>query len=115
MDDSKNRCQPRSRGSCPCCSFGMASMATCMHASLSRGMLLLLLQVNGTAVYSKLKWESGVHRVQRVPATETQGRIHTSTATVAIMPEVSCSIEWTAQPVCWQCEGDSDACLSGLT
>ena len=39
-------------------------------------------------VYSKLKYESGVHRVQRVPATETSGRVHTSTATVAIMPEV---------------------------
>ena len=39
-------------------------------------------------MYSKLKFESGVHRVQRVPATETQGRVHTSTATVAIMPEV---------------------------
>ena len=45
-------------------------------------------QVAGNAVYSKLKFESGVHRVQRVPATEAQGRIHTSTATVAIMPEV---------------------------
>ncbi len=41
----------------------------------------------GDAVYSSLKWESGVHRVQRVPATETQGRIHTSTITVAVMPE----------------------------
>ncbi len=41
----------------------------------------------GTAVYSSMKWESGVHRVQRVPATETQGRIHTSTITVAVMPE----------------------------
>lgn len=51
-------------------------------------MLLPLRQVAGDAVYSKLKFESGVHRVQRVPATETQGRIHTSTATVAIMPEV---------------------------
>ena len=39
-------------------------------------------------VYSKLKYESGVHRVQRVPSTETSGRVHTSTATVAIMPEV---------------------------
>lgn len=39
-------------------------------------------------VYSKMKWEAGVHRVQRVPATETQGRVHTSTATVACMPEV---------------------------
>ncbi|KAL7543138.1 hypothetical protein ACHAXR_012434 [Thalassiosira sp. AJA248-18] len=45
------------------------------------------LEVKGDAVYSKLKWEAGVHRVQRVPATETQGRVHTSTATVAIMPE----------------------------
>lgn len=43
--------------------------------------------LNGDAVYSSLKWESGVHRVQRVPATETQGRIHTSTITVAVMPE----------------------------
>ena len=49
---------------------------------------VLLCQVAGDAVYSKLKFESGVHRVQRVPATETQGRVHTSTATVAIMPEV---------------------------
>jgi peptide chain release factor 1 len=43
--------------------------------------------VSGDAVYSSLKWESGVHRVQRVPATEAQGRIHTSTVTVAVMPE----------------------------
>ena len=45
-------------------------------------------QVSGNSVYSKLKFESGVHRVQRVPATESSGRIHTSTATVAVMPEV---------------------------
>ncbi len=43
--------------------------------------------ISGKRVYSKLKYESGVHRVQRVPATETQGRIHTSTVTVAILPE----------------------------
>jgi len=43
--------------------------------------------VSGKGVYSKLKYESGVHRVQRVPVTESSGRIHTSTATVAIMPE----------------------------
>ena len=43
--------------------------------------------MSGEKVYSKLKYESGVHRVQRVPATESQGRVHTSTATVAIMPE----------------------------
>ncbi|MBO4572836.1 MAG: peptide chain release factor 1 [Clostridia bacterium] len=44
--------------------------------------------VSGRDVYSKLKFESGVHRVQRVPETESQGRIHTSTATVAVLPEV---------------------------
>jgi len=43
--------------------------------------------LSGDNVYSKLKWESGSHRVQRVPATETQGRVHTSTATVLVMPE----------------------------
>jgi peptide chain release factor 1 len=43
--------------------------------------------ISGQKVYSKLKFESGVHRVQRVPATEAQGRIHTSTATVAVLPE----------------------------
>eukprot|EP00850_Spirogloea_muscicola_P011700 SM000073S21476 [mRNA] locus=s73:582792:586386:+ [translate_table: standard] len=47
-----------------------------------------VLEIVGDCVYSKLKYESGVHRVQRVPATESQGRVHTSTATVAIMPEV---------------------------
>ncbi|KAJ6329165.1 hypothetical protein OIU77_010776 [Salix suchowensis] len=46
-----------------------------------------VMEVKGKRVYSKLKYESGVHRVQRVPQTETQGRVHTSTATVAIMPE----------------------------
>jgi peptide chain release factor 1 len=46
------------------------------------------MEVTGQSVYSKLKFESGVHRVQRVPATESQGRVHTSTATLAIMPEV---------------------------
>lgn len=46
-------------------------------------------KISGRGVYDKLKWESGVHRVQRVPKTESSGRIHTSTATVAIMPEVS--------------------------
>lgn len=44
-------------------------------------------RVSGREVYAKLKYERGVHRVQRVPATESQGRIHTSTATVAVMPE----------------------------
>lgn len=48
------------------------------------------MEIKGNRVYSKLKFESGVHRVQRVPLTEAQGRVHTSTATVAIMPEVEC-------------------------
>jgi len=46
-----------------------------------------ILLVKGTNIYSFLKFESGVHRVQRVPATETQGRVHTSAATVAVLPE----------------------------
>lgn len=48
----------------------------------------VILEIQGERVYSKLKFESGVHRVQRVPATEASGRVHTSTATVAVMPEV---------------------------
>lgn len=48
----------------------------------------VIIAIKGDSVYSKLKYESGVHRVQRVPVTESQGRIHTSTATVAVMPEV---------------------------
>ncbi|MCZ8250027.1 MULTISPECIES: peptide chain release factor 1 [unclassified Microcystis] len=47
-----------------------------------------ILEIKGDNVYSKLKFEAGVHRVQRVPLTEASGRVHTSTATVAIMPEV---------------------------
>jgi peptide chain release factor 1 len=47
-----------------------------------------ILEVTGDSVYSKLKFEAGVHRVQRVPQTEASGRVHTSTATVAVMPEV---------------------------
>lgn len=51
------------------------------------GMKEVVFMINGQGAYSKLKYESGVHRVQRVPETESGGRIHTSTATVAIMPE----------------------------
>jgi peptide chain release factor 1 len=51
------------------------------------GMKEVVAAIQGNKVYSKLKYESGVHRVQRVPATETQGRIHTSAATVAVLPE----------------------------
>lgn len=51
------------------------------------GYALISFMVKGENVYSKLKYESGAHRVQRVPTTETQGRVHTSTATVLVMPE----------------------------
>ncbi len=51
------------------------------------GLKEVIALISGDGVYSKLKFESGVHRVQRVPATETQGRVHTSTATVAVLPE----------------------------
>jgi len=51
------------------------------------GVKEIVAAIQGKKVYSKLKYESGVHRVQRVPATETQGRIHTSAATVAVLPE----------------------------
>ncbi len=47
----------------------------------------VIFEITGTDVYKRLKYESGVHRVQRVPATEAQGRIHTSTTTVAVLPE----------------------------
>ena len=49
----------------------------------------IIMRITGTNVYSRLKFESGVHRVQRVPETESQGRVHTSAATVAIMPEIN--------------------------
>jgi peptide chain release factor 1 len=51
------------------------------------GLKEVIVNIEGKGVYSKLKYESGVHRVQRVPATEASGRIHTSTATVAVLPE----------------------------
>jgi len=64
-----------------------ASIVSC-HEGDAGGYKECILEVKGESVYSKMKWEAGVHRVQRIPATETSGRIHTSTATVAVMPEV---------------------------
>ena len=55
--------------------------------SPSGGLKEVIASISGKGVYSRLKYESGVHRVQRVPATEASGRIHTSTATVAVLPE----------------------------
>lgn len=57
------------------------------HEAPSGGYKEIIASVLGSGAFSKLKYESGVHRVQRVPATEAQGRIHTSTVTVAILPE----------------------------
>ena len=56
------------------------------HAEMG-GMKEVIAEIAGEGAYSRLKWESGVHRVQRVPATEAQGRIHTSAATVIVLPE----------------------------
>ena len=55
--------------------------------SEAKGLKEVIASIKGTNIYSTLKYESGVHRVQRVPDTETQGRVHTSAATVAVLPE----------------------------
>jgi len=57
------------------------------NESVGGGLKEVIASIEGRGVYSKLKYESGVHRVQRVPETEASGRIHTSTATVAVLPE----------------------------
>ena len=57
------------------------------HITGIGGFKEIIVLISGQRVYSRLKWESGVHRVQRVPETETQGRIHTSAVTVAVLPE----------------------------
>ena len=67
------------------------------HVNEAGGYREITFEIHGKGAYSRLKYESGVHRVQRVPSTETQGRIHTSTATVAVMPEVDeveVDIDW---------------------
>src|SRR6185295_10720591 len=70
------------------CSPPISSACTCATPNAAAGGLKeVIALVSGQRVYSSLKHEGGVHRVQRVPATETQGRIHTSTATVAVLPE----------------------------
>mgnify|MGYP000997719188 CR=1 FL=1 len=61
------------------------------------GIKEVVAMVSGQSVYSKLKYESGAHRVQRVPVTESQGRVHTSTATVLVMPEVE-EMEYEIDP-----------------
>jgi peptide chain release factor 1 len=68
-------------------SLGFKAELLDSSATEAGGMSKVSFEINGTGAYSKFKYESGVHRVQRVPATETQGRIHTSTITVAVLPE----------------------------
>jgi peptide chain release factor 1 len=69
-------------------SVGWKTEVVTINESDHGGVSEVTFNVSGDNVYGQLKYESGVHRVQRVPATESQGRVHTSTATVAIMPEV---------------------------
>ncbi len=70
-----------------CLERGWQISTTSMNEGALGGFKEIVFTVQGTDVYGTLKYESGVHRVQRIPATETQGRIHTSAATVAILPE----------------------------
>ncbi len=70
-----------------CESRGWAVAVTSASEGAAGGYKEVVLSVTGEGVYGVLKYESGVHRVQRVPATETQGRVHTSAATVAVLPE----------------------------
>ncbi len=58
-----------------------------LHSTDSKGIREVVVTIRGKGVYGRMKHESGVHRVQRVPVTESQGRIHTSTVTVAVLPE----------------------------
>jgi len=67
------------------------------HRTGVGGFKQIVFQVRGRGAYSRLKYESGVHRVQRVPETESQGRIHTSTATVAVLPEMD-EVEVSIKP-----------------
>ena len=70
-----------------CESKGWNVAVTSLSEGTAGGFKEIVLAISGEDVYGTLKYESGVHRVQRVPATETQGRIHTSAATVAVLPE----------------------------
>lgn len=70
-----------------CAIQGWKTEVMTMNESEKGGYKEIVMEVEGEQVYGKLKYESGVHRVQRVPETESQGRIHTSAATVAVLPE----------------------------
>jgi peptide chain release factor 1 len=70
-----------------CESKGWKTEVVDMNEGTAGGFKEIIMNVQGDGVYGVLKYESGVHRVQRVPQTETQGRVHTSAATVAVLPE----------------------------
>lgn len=70
-----------------CETKGWKTELTSYTEGSSGGFKEIIFTVSGEGVYDILKYESGVHRVQRVPETETQGRVHTSAATVAVLPE----------------------------
>lgn len=70
-----------------CENKGWKTEVTNLNEGTAGGFKEIIFSVSGTDVYGTLKYESGVHRVQRVPQTETQGRVHTSAATVAVLPE----------------------------
>jgi peptide chain release factor 1 len=71
-----------------CDTIGFKAEVVDSNYGTAGGYSKVTMEVSGDHAYGKLKYESGVHRVQRVPATETQGRIHTSAATVVVLPEV---------------------------
>src|SRR3546814_10538843 len=68
------------------------------YTTLFRSYKEVIARIDGDGAYGRLKFESGAHRVQRVPATEAQGRIHTSACTVAVMPEADAMNEIVINP-----------------
>ena len=90
QEGRKLPCLPTACCACtPCmCKAGAGSWkCSTLNETELGGVKEAIFSVDGAGAYNRLKYESGVHRVQRVPETETQGRIHTSTATVAVMPQ----------------------------
>ena len=85
-----------------CESKGWSVAITSASEGAAGGYKEIVMAVSGDSVYGTLKYESGVHRVQRVPATETQGRVHTSAATVAVLPEAEAfDVEINAGEIKW--------------
>lgn len=93
-----------------CESKGWKTETTSLTEGTSGGYKEIIFTVTGEGVYGILKYESGVHRVQRVPATETQGRVHTSAATVAVLPEAEeVDVEINPADLEWQTARSSGA------